>query len=60
MRRAIYNPRTGDREIKRDAFADLVAEHGDRNRASNELGISASYGRVLWAEIIRGLGWQAR
>lgn len=60
MRRAVYNPRTGDKALKRDAYADRLAEHGDRNRASKELGISASYGRVLWAEIIRGLGWQAR
>lgn len=60
MRRAIYNPRVGDKALKADAFADRVAEHGDRNRAADEIGVSQSYGRVLWAEIIRPMGWQAK
>lgn len=54
------HPSAGNREAKRDAYADRLAEHGDRNRAANEIGISQSYGRVLWGEIVRGLGWQAR
>lgn len=60
MGRAVYNPRTGQKAEKCDLYAERIAEHGDRNRASIELGISQSYGRVLWAQIIKPLGWQAR
>ena len=40
-------------------FADAVAEHGNLRRAASDAGISASYGRVLFSAIKRGLGWQA-
>ena len=52
--------RAGDKQLKADAFADRLAVHGDRNRAANEIGVSQSYGRILWGVIVRGLGWQAR
>lgn len=52
--------RADERALRRDAFADRLAEHGNRTRAANEIGVSQSYGRVLWGEIVRGLGWQAK
>jgi hypothetical protein len=52
--------RTLRRKQKRDDLADRVSEHGDIARAADEIGVSRSYGRVLWQEIRRGLGWQAQ
>lgn len=58
---AVHNhARAGEKEIRRNAFADQLAAHGDRNRAAANIGVSQSYGRVLWGEIVRGLGWQAQ
>lgn len=51
--------RTLRRRQKRDDLAERVSEHGDIARASDEIGVSRSYGRVLWQEIKRGLRWQA-
>lgn len=47
------------RDITRDALADRLAEHGHVGRAAREVGVSESYGRVLFGEIRRELGWQA-
>jgi hypothetical protein len=44
---------------KRNDLAERVSQHGDVPRAADEIGVSRSYGRVLWGEIKRGLGWQA-
>lgn len=51
--------RTLRRIQKRNDLAERVSEHGDVPRADDEIGVSRSYGRVLWGEIKRGLGWQA-
>lgn len=48
------------REMKRDDLAERISVHGDLSRASDEIGISRSYGRLLWSEIKRGLGRQAQ
>lgn len=48
------------RDANRDLFAERVAEHGDTTLAAREIDVSASYGRLLWSDIKRGLGWQAR
>lgn len=53
-------PRVGSRSEKAALYADRLAVHGDRNLAADEIGISQSYGRVLWGIIVRGLGWQAQ
>lgn len=42
-----------------DAFADRLAEHGEVKLAARECGISASYGRLLFARIKAKLGPQA-
>ena len=42
-----------------DDFADRLSEHGDVARSAREIGVSASYGRVLFARIRKKLGWQA-
>lgn len=58
--RASDRRRTQERARKRDALAEHISQHGDLARASDETGISRSYGRLLFSEIKRGLGWQAR
>lgn len=52
--------RAGEKEIRRNAFADRLAEHGNRTLAAREIGVSQPYGRTLWGEIVRGLGPQAQ
>lgn len=52
--------RTLRRDHKRDTLAERLAEHGNIKRAADETGVSHSYGRLLFAEIKRGLGWQAK
>jgi hypothetical protein len=53
-------PAAGSRPEACARYASRLAEHGDRNLAAEEIGISQSYGRVLWGIIVRGLGWQAQ
>lgn len=48
------------REAMRDRLADLVSEGMTVPAASAKLGFSPRYGNLLWADIVRGLGWQAR
>lgn len=52
--------RTMRRNHKRNDLAERVSEHGDVARAADEIGVSRSYGRLLWSEVKKGLGWQAR
>jgi hypothetical protein len=52
--------RTMERARKRDNLAKAMSHHGDVARAADEIGVSRSYGRLLFAEIKRGLGWQAQ
>ena len=51
--------RSMERERKRERLAEAISHHGDVARAADEIGVSRSYGRLLFAEIKRGLGWQA-
>ena len=52
--------RSRKRQLRRDELAERLSEHGDVARAAREMGVSLSYGRVLFAEIRAGLGWQAK
>ena len=49
-----HNPLTIDR------FAEQLAESGCVRTAAEAVGISHSYGRLLFAAIKRALGWQAQ
>jgi hypothetical protein len=52
--------RTMRRNQRRNDLAERVSIHGSVVQASDEIGVSRSYGRVLWQEIRRGLGRQAQ
>jgi len=49
-----HNPLTIDR------FAEQLSAHGDIRLAAEAVGISHSYGRLLFTAIKRALGWQAQ
>jgi hypothetical protein len=42
-----------------DRFAERLSEHGDINRAAGEVGISNSYGAMLFRSIVERLGAHA-
>ena len=49
-----HNPLTIDR------FAEQLSDHGCIRTAAEAVGISHSYGRLLFTAIKRELGWQAQ
>lgn len=48
------------RGIRLEALADLVAEGHTMRKAAAMLGIGENTAYAYWADIKRGLGWQAQ